>query len=704
MEVKGAALSRTVSGFFGARKRQGERTRQKVFWKCLLAASNVTVVIGGKTNVIVGRTQRQEVLLMIIGNCKLLVLILALVAGGIVGAPPTVSAQANNIANDGLFGMADDNAVATTTLPVLWTAGGLSAGTNSAGQSARIASDTLGNIAVVSGPANARDLAVTSYTASGTLRWRRTITPSSGTFVGDWVVAVPNGELIAIGHNQDSHGRPIQSTMVRYDSNGTLLWRVDFSSGFYPVVGRLVVDSAGSAYLTWSATGSGLFVQKYSPSGILLWSQGSSNGGIYAIATSLALSPDETDVIATGDISGGAMWITASFNTTTGVPRWEVSAPEGIANLDVVVDATRVYVTGEGNVGTSGFLTVVAYDRATGARLWRTDANPPVCCAYATRIAKAPDGSLVVAGRASTGGYFDWWIVSLNTNGTVRWQTRRDAALSGDEMPAVVFVLADGTTVVSGVGGPVTHDPIGNSYMQGVTAGYSPNGTLLWEAFSRLPTVWAAPLPTGDVCATGGYDALITCFDIPGGITPIEPVAIISATPTTGTAPLNVAFDGRSSTGPNTLTAWNWTFGDGGTGSGSQISHLYSTPGTFTASLVVTDTFGLSSLPRTVSIVINIAPTPPSAPINLTTDSRLRNTVGLIWTNTSTTQTEVKIERCKGVGCTNFVQIATVAGTATNYADLGLAGNTYYRYRVRAANASGNSPYSNSIGVRTTKR
>ena len=177
-------------------------------------------------------------------------------------------------------------------------------------------------------------------------------------------------------------------------------------------------------------------------------------------------------------------------------------------------------MTGEGNVGTSGFLTVVAYDRATGARLWRTDANPQTCCAYATRIALAPDGSLAVAGRASSGGYFDWWIVSLDTNGSVRWQARRNEALSGDEVPAAVFVLADGTTVVSGTGGPVIHDPIGNSYMQGVTAGYSSNGNLLWEAFSRLPTAWATALPNGDVCATGGYDALVTCWRVPSTPTP----------------------------------------------------------------------------------------------------------------------------------------------------------------------------------------
>ena len=270
-------------------------------------------------------------------------------------------------------------------------------------------------------------------------------------------------------------------------------------------------------------------------------------------------------------------------------------------------------------------------------------------------------------------------------------------------MPAAVLVLADGTTVVSGVGGPVIRDPIGNSYMQGVTAGYSQNGTLLWEAFSRLPTVWATALPNGDVCATGGYDALITCFDVPGVITPIEPVAIIAANPTTGTSPLSVSFDGSGSIGPNPLVSWAWTFGDGSTGTGTQTTHTYTNPGTYTASLVVTDTFGLTSLPRYVTITVNAASL-PAAPSNLTASALSASSVGLAWANGSTNQTEVKIERCQGSRCTDFAQIATVSGSATTHNDSRLAANTTYRYRVRASNSSGNSPYSNIASARTLKR
>ena len=425
-------------------------------------------------------------------------------------------------------------AAATTTPPVLWTAGGLSAGNDSAGQAARVAVDAAGNVAIVSGPAYARSLAVTSYTAAGALRWQGTVSPNSGTFVGDWVAAAPNGDFVAVGRNTNSSGNPIAITLVRYASTGALLWRIDLARTF-PSVGRLLVDSAGNSYLAFNSVGNGQDIQlhKYSPSGVLLWSQVISTGPMANdIATSLALSPDGADVVLTGDITGGATWITAAYDTASGARRWLVTAAEGLAALDVVVDATRVYVTGQGNVGITGYLTVVAYDRATGARLWRTDRKPADSSGAAgLRLSLAPDGSLVVAGQAIR-GFLDWYTVALDTSGAVRWEAVRDGGLNTDEVPAAVLVLPDGVTVVTGRGGP----NLPGGYIPGVTAGYSATGTLLWEAFSPLATVWAIALPGGNVCATGGYDALITCWNLSGAATP-SPTAGPTLTPTPTSTP-----------------------------------------------------------------------------------------------------------------------------------------------------------------------
>ncbi len=508
---------------------------------------------------------------------------------------------------------------ATTTLPVLWTAGGLSAGNDSVGQAAAIASDASGNIAVVSGPAFARSLGVTSYTATGVPRWQQSVAPVSGTFVGSRVAAAPNGDFVATGANIDARGRIFGVTIVRYSTNGALLWRVD-STELVATMGRLVVDTAGNAYLGYNS-----ILHKYSPSGTLLWATPTSvpDGAV-------ALSPDGADVVVTG--ASGGIWRTASFNTVTGASRWLVNGAEGVQANDVVVDGQRVYVTGQGYTGASTpalayFLTVVAYDRATGSRLWRTDTNAPTGTASARRIAQAPDGSLVVAGQTSAGGYFDWWIVALNNNGSIKWQTRRDMALSGDEIPASIFVRADGTTVVSGVGGPVTRDALGNAYLQGVTAGYDSAGLPQWEAFAKLPIAGATPLPNGDICAAGGYDALVTCWHLPGTAN-YQPV--LTATPLSGSAPLTVNFNRAVTTDPNgpIIRTVVLTYGDSAagitgtidTGDGSSTyalnqnsSHTYNLPGTYTASLSVAYT---DNTVVTKTAVINVSPNvnPPQPP------------------------------------------------------------------------------------------
>ena len=210
----------------------------------------------------------------------------------------------------------------------------------------------------------------------------------------------------------------------------------------------------------------------------MLWSQAdSTTGGGYAIASSLALSPDGADVAVTGSVSGGATWITAVYDATTGVRRWQATAAEGTAARDVVVDATRVYVTGQGVTGAGTpaltyYLTVVAYDRATGARLWRKDKKPADASdAAGLWMAMAPDGSLVVTGQTNR-GFLDWYTVAFETTGAVRWEAVRDGGLNTDEIPAGVLVLADGTTVVTGKGGP----NLPGGYIPGVTAGYSSNG------------------------------------------------------------------------------------------------------------------------------------------------------------------------------------------------------------------------------------
>lgn len=125
---------------------------------------------------------------------------------------------------------------------------------------------------------------------------------------------------------------------------------------------------------------------------------------------------------------------------------------------------------------------------------------------------------------------------------------------------------------------------------------------------------------------------------------------------------------------------------------------MYSAPGTYVATLTVTDNAGKSD---TTSVTIAVsAPPLPSAPVNLKATALSKSSIGLTWTNGSGAQTEVRVERCKGSGCTSFVQVVVLSGTATAFTDTGLASRTTYTYRVRAHNPTGDSTYSNTAAAR----
>ena len=89
-------------------------------------------------------------------------------------------------------------------------------------------------------------------------------------------------------------------------------------------------------------------------------------------------------------------------------------------------------------------------------------------------------------------------------------------------------------------------------------------------------------------------------------------------------------------------------------------------------------------------------------PAGLTATAAGSTQVDLAWAASSDNVGVVgyRVERCQGVGCSNFVQVAAPAGTG--YSDTGLTPATSYTYRVRAVDAAGNlSGYSLVAGATT---
>jgi len=95
-------------------------------------------------------------------------------------------------------------------------------------------------------------------------------------------------------------------------------------------------------------------------------------------------------------------------------------------------------------------------------------------------------------------------------------------------------------------------------------------------------------------------------------------------------------------------------------------------------------------------------PATPAAPSNLTANAVSANQINLSWSDNSGNETGFKIERCQGNNCTNFAEIAQVGANVTSFPNTGLTRNTWYRYRVRAFNGSGDSGYSNIASDKTS--
>jgi hypothetical protein len=114
-----------------------------------------------------------------------------------------------------------------------------------------------------------------------------------------------------------------------------------------------------------------------------------------------------------------------------------------------------------------------------------------------------------------------------------------------------------------------------------------------------------------------------------------------------------------------------------------------------------TNSSGDSAYSNTASATTQSPPPPPTAPTNLAATAAGSSQINLSWTNTSASQTGVKIER--STDNVTFTQITVAGASAVSYPDSGLSASTTYFYRVRATNSSGDSAYSNTASATTAQ-
>jgi len=183
-----------------------------------------------------------------------------------------------------------------------------------------------------------------------------------------------------------------------------------------------------------------------------------------------------------------------------------------------------------------------------------------------------------------------------------------DVAISANPTSGTTPLPVSFTTTVSGGLEPYTYSwAFGDS---GTSTQKSPTHTY------TTPGTFTATLTVQDSSPTIKTKSVTTSLTI----TSPALITTISASPTSGLAPLSVSFTSTVSGGLSPYS-YSWAFGDSGTSTQSSPSHTYSTSGTFTVTLTVTDS---SSTPKTKSATTTVTVTTTS--LGVTFDSSLSTT------------------------------------------------------------------------------
>lgn len=193
--------------------------------------------------------------------------------------------------------------------------------------------------------------------------------------------------------------------------------------------------------------------------------------------------------------------------------------------------------------------------------------------------------------------------------------------------PAPVVAIATSPSPATGKA------PLTVSFNSAGTVVHNGTGTYVWDFGDGSSMSGAIAMHTYDTA--GDYTATLTVTDseglagsatVPITVTAADPdpdpdpdpvvTAVINTNPTpaSGDAPLAVSFNASASTVEDGPGTYAWDFGDGATASGATTNHTYTTPGTYTAAVTVTDAGG-----RSDSASVNVNVTEPQVPNNVPT-------------------------------------------------------------------------------------
>ena len=166
------------------------------------------------------------------------------------------------------------------------------------------------------------------------------------------------------------------------------------------------------------------------------------------------------------------------------------------------------------------------------------------------------------------------------------------------------------------IAGPSSIYPAGNFFPQLAEVGFVDIAAANYRLLSSSPYKNAGTDGLDIGANQDSIEAAIGGQQVPPVPTNQPPQVTINATAASGVAPLTVGFTANASDPDGSISAFDWSFGDGGTSTMPTVSHLYQTAGTYTARITVTDNLG-STATDTMVVTISNPPLPPGCEVVL---------------------------------------------------------------------------------------
>lgn len=564
--------------------------------------------------------------------------------------------------------------------------------------------DQDGNVYVLGDNPASVILVIKKFDAAGTLLWQTIYDPVDA-LSGVWIAVDSEGNAVVQGNLiRASTGVPQGLLTLKYDANGNLLWARSLPAMFSGSV-RVEVDAENNIYVAGYAINDALLI-KYSPSGATLWAATFDNGGAIDKASSMVISPDGTRIGVAGvsglmfmalmyDSDGNRLWVKTDSNLYAAN---DVAFGPGNSSFF----ATGNYLSTDPNPYQ---MAIVKFD-AAGNQSW-VRSYPVGDRTFRIRLDSQNN---IVAAGFDQNGYMDWMTIKTDPDGNLLWSRRYDGGRNNDEIVNMLVIDSADAVYVTGTGGP---NPSSGtiSYLKGVVAKYSSDGTPQWAVWDEYAGGKALHLGPNNTLTTLGFGYLVVTHYTETGLGDVIPAA-----PTNLTGSLyftGVKYQVNLNFQDNANNEF-WVVAERCLGSGcTDFAPVAQTRGEnatgladaaldrgviYTYRVRAVGFMGVSDYTNTVQVTVP-GVNPPAAPSNLTAAMSGANVV-LNWQDNSNNETQFYIDRCQGAGCTDFMGWAG-SGVPT-WTDYSAAAGQSYSYRVRAWNVDGYSAYTNTVTINTS--